>query len=59
MGAVVDDPYRWLEDVSGEAALDWARGHNERSTPSCVVSGSSEMRAEALEILTPTRAFRP
>ncbi|WP_024877156.1 prolyl oligopeptidase family serine peptidase [Saccharomonospora piscinae] len=24
----VDDPHRWLEDVTGENALDWVRGHN-------------------------------
>ena len=23
-----EDPYLWLEDVEGEAALDWVRGHN-------------------------------
>src|SRR5262249_38249992 len=23
-----DDPYLWLEDVTGEEALDWARAHN-------------------------------
>src|SRR5258706_700109 len=23
-----DDPYRWLEDVTGPAALDWARERN-------------------------------
>lgn len=23
-----DDPYLWLEDVTGESALDWVRQHN-------------------------------
>lgn len=26
-----DDPWLWLEEVEGEAALDWARGQNDRS----------------------------
>ncbi|HEY7813594.1 MAG TPA: S9 family peptidase, partial [Nakamurella sp.] len=25
---VDDDPYRWLEDVAGPAALDWVRERN-------------------------------
>lgn len=28
----VDDPYLWLEDVSGDKALDWVRARNEVST---------------------------
>ena len=27
-----DDPYLWLEDVTGEQALDWVRARNEEST---------------------------
>ncbi|MEY9834948.1 prolyl oligopeptidase family protein [Streptacidiphilus sp. EB103A] len=27
-----DDPYLWLEDVTGERALDWVRARNEEST---------------------------
>jgi prolyl oligopeptidase len=27
-----DDPYRWLEEVTGDSALRWVRAHNERST---------------------------
>src|SRR4051794_27273929 len=26
-----DDPFTWLEDVEGEAALDWVRRQNARS----------------------------
>ena len=26
--AMTDDPYLWLEDVSGARALDWARARN-------------------------------
>src|SRR5262245_8199155 len=29
---VVDDPYLWLEDVTGEKALDWVRQQNAAST---------------------------
>jgi prolyl oligopeptidase len=27
-----DDPYLWLEDVTGEAALDWVRAHSAETT---------------------------
>jgi len=26
-----DDPYLWLEDVSGQRAMDWVNSHNARS----------------------------
>lgn len=45
------DPYLWLEDVTGDAALDWVRRHNE---PTLAQLGDAEfeaMRAEALEVL--------
>ncbi|AMO04675.1 prolyl oligopeptidase family serine peptidase [Mycolicibacterium neoaurum] len=45
------DPYLWLEDVTGDAALDWVRSHNE---PTLAQLGGDEfeaMRAEALEVL--------
>ncbi|MFE6860698.1 prolyl oligopeptidase family protein [Nocardia sp. NPDC057668] len=29
VGETVTDPYLWLEEVTGERALDWARAHNE------------------------------
>ncbi|WP_293995160.1 prolyl oligopeptidase family serine peptidase [Sphaerotilus sp.] len=29
--AVPTDPHLWLEDVQGEAALDWVRAHNDRA----------------------------
>ena len=29
--AAAEDPYLWLEDVEGDAALSWVRGQNERS----------------------------
>lgn len=46
-----DDPYLWLEDVTGDAALDWVRRHNE---PTLAELGDDEfeaMRTEALEVL--------
>jgi hypothetical protein len=27
-GFVDDDPYLWLEDITGDDALDWVRKHN-------------------------------
>ncbi|MDO3400542.1 prolyl oligopeptidase family serine peptidase [Mycolicibacterium neoaurum] len=45
------DPYLWLEDVTGDAALDWVRSHN---APTLAQLGGDEfeaMRAEALEVL--------
>ena len=29
--ATTDDPYIWLEDVSGQKAMDWVNSHNARS----------------------------
>jgi prolyl oligopeptidase len=47
-----DDPYRWLEDVVGEAALDWVRDRNAETfaelTPS---AGFAELRARLREVL--------
>jgi len=45
------DPYRWLEEVTGEDALAWVRARNE---PTLVEFGGAEfeqMRVEALEVL--------
>ncbi|MEO6085376.1 MAG: S9 family peptidase, partial [Umezawaea sp.] len=47
-----DDPYLWLEDVTGEAALAWVREQNERTVGA--LSGSAEferLRAEVLAAL--------
>ncbi|QYL27425.1 Prolyl endopeptidase [Mycobacterium shottsii] len=49
------DPYLWLEDVTGEEALDWVRARNE-PTKAQFWGGESEdeferMRTEALEVL--------
>ncbi|HEX5142961.1 MAG TPA: prolyl oligopeptidase family serine peptidase, partial [Mycobacterium sp.] len=45
------DPYLWLEDITGDDALDWVRAHNE---PTLAELGGDEferMQTEALEIL--------
>src|SRR6476661_5797499 len=55
-----EDPYLWLEDVTGEEALDWVRARNE-PTKAEYCSGEfgaefEQMRNEALEVLdTDTR----
>jgi prolyl oligopeptidase len=47
-----EDPYRWLEDVTGTAALDWVRARNDVTLGA--LSGSprfASLRAEAREVL--------
>src|SRR5215471_10690541 len=46
------DPYRWLEDVTGTKALDWVRARNEVTL--AALSGGARfasLRAEAREVL--------
>lgn len=46
-----EDPYLWLEDVTGEDALNWVRRHND---PTLADLGDAEfeaMRTEALQVL--------
>ncbi|MFI8773659.1 prolyl oligopeptidase family protein [Gordonia sp. NPDC062954] len=47
-----DDPFLWLEDVTGDRALDWVRAHNQ---PTVDDLGSGDrfaaLEAEALEVL--------
>jgi prolyl oligopeptidase len=46
------DPYRWLEDVTGTEALDWVRGRNAAAL--AALSGSDRfesLRTQALEVL--------
>src|SRR5690349_37700 len=46
------DPYRWLEDVTGTEALDWVRARNEVTL--AALSGGARfasLRAEAREVL--------
>ncbi len=46
------DPYRWLEDVTGSEALDWVRARNE-VTLGALSGGArfASLRAEAREVL--------
>jgi prolyl oligopeptidase len=52
MGRVSDDDrYLWLEDITGDEALDWVRRHNEPTLAELGGERFEQMRAEALEVL--------
>jgi prolyl oligopeptidase len=44
------DPYSWLEDVRGAAALDWVRAQNEPTLAELCGERFEQMRADVLEI---------
>ena len=46
-----DDPYLWLEDVTGETALDWVRARNEPTQAEFCDATFEQLRTEALEVL--------
>ncbi|HEY0224972.1 MAG TPA: prolyl oligopeptidase family serine peptidase [Mycobacterium sp.] len=46
-----DDPYLWLEDVTGETALDWVRARNEPTQAEFCDARFEQLRTEALEVL--------
>ena len=46
-----NDPYLWLEDVTGDAALDWVRARNEPTLARFRDESFERMRIEALEVL--------
>ncbi|MGW0162016.1 prolyl oligopeptidase family serine peptidase [Mycobacterium sp. NPDC003323] len=46
-----EDPHVWLEDVTGDGALDWVRRHNEPTLAELGDAYFEAMRAEALEVL--------
>jgi prolyl oligopeptidase len=48
---VADDPYLWLEDITGDDALDWVRKHNDPTLAELGGDRFEQMRAEALEVL--------
>jgi len=48
---VEDDPYLWLEDITGDDALDWVRRRNDPTIGALGGERFEQMRAEALEIL--------
>jgi prolyl oligopeptidase len=45
------DPYLWLEDVTGEEALDWVRARNAPTIEEFRDAEFEQMRTEALEVL--------
>lgn len=47
----VDDAHLWLEDITGDDALDWVRRHNEPTLADLGGERFEQMRAEALEVL--------
>jgi prolyl oligopeptidase len=50
--AAGEDPYRWLEDVTGAAALDWVREHNAATLGALSGGGRfASLRDEAREVL--------
>ncbi|KUI02203.1 prolyl oligopeptidase [Mycolicibacterium acapulense] len=51
MGRVDEDPYLWLEDITGDDALDWVRKHNEPTVARFGGERFEQMRREALEVL--------
>ncbi|MEB3984284.1 prolyl oligopeptidase family protein [Mycobacterium sp. 663a-19] len=50
-GDMTEDPYLWLEDVTGAEALDWVRARNEPTLTEFCDASFERMRAEALEVL--------
>ena len=49
--AAENDPYLWLEDVTGEDALDWVRARNEPTLATFRDAEFERMRTQALEVL--------
>lgn len=56
MAVMADDPYLWLEDIDGDAALDWVRERNAACVDALRDPDFERLQAEALEVLdTDTR----
>ncbi|HEY2766474.1 MAG TPA: prolyl oligopeptidase family serine peptidase [Pseudonocardiaceae bacterium] len=54
-GRSEEDPYRWLEEVTGERALSWVRERNAQAVAELARSGRFEaLRAEILEVFEST-----
>lgn len=51
MGPVSTDPYLWLEDITGEDALDWVRARNAPTVAEFAGEEFEARRAAALEVL--------
>jgi prolyl oligopeptidase len=45
------DPYLWLEEITGDEALDWVRAHNEPTLAKFCDGEFERMRTQALEVL--------
>ncbi|OBY32408.1 prolyl oligopeptidase family serine peptidase [Mycolicibacter kumamotonensis] len=50
-GDALDDKYLWLEDVTGDDALDWVRAHNAPTVEEFAGADFEAMRTAALEVL--------
>ncbi len=46
-----DDRHLWLEDITGDDALDWVRKHNDPTVSALGGDRFEQMRTEALEVL--------
>jgi prolyl oligopeptidase len=54
-GPVTDDPYAWLEEVTGEVALDWVRARNAKAKERIEEDpGFESLRNDLLEVLDST-----
>lgn len=51
MACMTADPYLWLEDITGDDALDWVRAHNDPTLAELGGERFEQMRTEALEVL--------
>ncbi|KUI30506.1 prolyl oligopeptidase family protein [Mycobacterium sp. GA-2829] len=51
MVGVTDDAYLWLEDITGDDALDWVQRHNDPTLADLGGERFEQMRTEALEVL--------
>ncbi|MBY4129584.1 S9 family peptidase [Rhodococcus fascians] len=49
--AISDDPYLWLEDVTGEQALNWVRDHNAVTTETLAGEGFDATESRIREVL--------
>ncbi len=48
---MADDPYLWLEDITGDDALDWVRKHNDATVAALSGDRFDELRDQVLEVL--------
>ncbi|ORA16750.1 prolyl oligopeptidase family serine peptidase [Mycobacterium asiaticum] len=51
MASDAEDPYLWLEEVTGDEALDWVRARNEPTKAQFCDDDFETMRVQALEVL--------